>query len=141
MIGIWIISMWMSKLVFRVKMAWMALLAIPVVCLLVSTIGTGYWLYYNKQAGYWFYGSIGYLISILLVLFNAAFRKNTDRIITILLIACTYPFFGWYTLLALVYVAMLTLSRMKKYDSPITKILLPVIPLVLVGVVPPLFYN
>ncbi len=141
MIGIWIISMWMSKLVFRVKMAWMALLAIPVVCLLVSTIGTGYWLYYNKQAGYWFYGTIGYLISILLVLFNAAFRKKTDRIITILLIACTYPFFGWYTLLALVYVAMLTLSRMKKNDSPITKILLPVIPLVLVGVVPPLFYN
>ena len=141
MIGIWIVSMWMSKFVFRVKMAWMAILAIPIVCLLVSTIDTGYWLYYNKQTGYWFFGTLGYLISILLVLFNAAFKKKTDRILSILLIACTYPFFGWYTLLALVYVAALNISRQKTDDSLIGKILLPLIPLVLVGVVPPLCYN
>ena len=141
MVGIWILSLWLSKLVFRVKMAWMAVLAIPAVCLLVSTIDTGYWLYYNKQMGYWFYGTLGYLISILLVLFNAAFRKKTDRIITTILIACTYPFFGWYTLLALVYVAALTFARQKPEDSLIGKILLPIIPLVLVGVVPPLAYN
>ena len=141
MIGIWIVSMWMSKLVFRVKLAWMAVLSIPIVCLLVSTIGTGYWLYYNKMTGYWFYGTVGYFICILLVLFNAAFKKKSDRIFTTILVACTYPFFGWYTLLALVYVAMQNISRMKKDDSIFGKIMLPVIPLVLVGVAPLLCYN
>ncbi|MBO7592378.1 MAG: hypothetical protein J6T00_03275 [Bacteroidaceae bacterium] len=141
MIGIWIVSIWMSKLVFRVKMAWMAVLSIPIVCLLVSTIDTGYWLYYNKMTGYWFYGTVGYFICILLVLFNAAFKKKSDRIFTTILVSCTYPFFGWYTLLALVYVAMLNISRMKKDDSLFGKIMLPAIPLVLASVVPPLFYN
>ena len=141
MIGIWIVSMWMSKLVFRVKLAWMAVLSIPIVCLLVSTIGTGYWLYYNKMTGYWFYGTVGYFICILLVLFNAAFKKKSDCIFTTILVACTYPFFGWYTLLALVYVAMQNISRMKKDDSIFGKIMLPVIPLVLVGVAPLLCYN
>ena len=140
-IGIWIINMWLSKFVFHVKMAWMAVLAIPAICLLVSTIDMGYWLYYNKMAGYWFYGTIGYLFSLLLVLFNAAFKKTADHILTTLLIACTYPFFGWYTLLALVYVAVQALANHKKEESLISKILVPVLPLVLVGVVPPLCYN
>ena len=141
MIGIWIFSMWMSKLVFRVKSAWMAVLAIPAVCLLVSTIDIGYWLYYLKQVGYWFYGTVGYLISILLVLFHATFKKKSDRIIASILIACTYPFMGWYTLLALVYVAVLSIARQKSEDSMVGKILLPAIPLILVGIVPPLCYN
>lgn len=141
MIGIWVVSMWLSKFVFRVKLAWMAVLAIPAVCLLVATIDTGYWLYYIKQVGYWFYGTVGYLFSILLVLFYAAFKKKSDHIIMTILIACTYPFFGWYTLLALVYVSMLAISQLKPRDSLASKILLPVIPFVLAGIVPLLCYN
>ncbi len=141
MIGIWVVSMWLSKFVFRVKLAWMAVLAIPAVCLLVATIDTGYWLYYIKQVGYWFYGTVGYLSCILLVLFYAAFKKKSDHIIMTILIACTYPFFGWYTLLALVYVSMLAISQLKPRDSLASKILLPVIPIVLAGIVPLLCYN
>ena len=65
MIGIWIVSMWMSKFVFRVKMAWMAVLAIAIVCLLVSTIDTGYWLYVLKLPGYFFAATIGTLTAVL----------------------------------------------------------------------------
>ena len=36
MVAIWVVTLWLSKVAFKVKMAWMAVLAIPVVCLLVS---------------------------------------------------------------------------------------------------------
>ena len=77
MVVIWVVSIWLSKFTFRVKMAWMAVLAIPAVCLLVSTIDTGYWLYYCKQTGYWFYGTLGYLFTNLLVLSTLASRRDS----------------------------------------------------------------
>ena len=141
MITIWVASMWLSKFAFRVKMAWMAVLAIPVICLLVSTIDTGYWLYYNKQTGYWFYGTVGYFITNLLVFFYSFFKEKVDRILATLLIALTYPFLGWYTLLALLYVGILSISRNKANDSLVTKMLLPLIPAVLIAIVPLLCYN
>ena len=141
MVAIWVLTLWLSKVAFKVKMAWMAVLAIPVVCLLVSTIDTGYWLYYNKQTGYWFYGTLGYFFTTMLVLFYSFFKKKSDRIIVTCLIAITYPFLGWYTLLALLYVAVISLARMKSSDSLIGKVLLPVLPLVLIGIVPLVSYN
>ena len=141
MVAIWVLTLWLSKVAFKVKMAWMAVLAIPVVCLLVSTIDTGYWLYYNKQTGYWFYGTLGYFFTTMLVLFYSFFKKKSDRIIVTCLIAITYPFLGWYTLLALLYVAVISLARMKSSDSLIGKVLLPVLPVVLIGIVPLVSYN
>ncbi len=141
MVVIWVVSIWLSKFTFRVKMAWMAVLAIPAVCLLVSTIDTGYWLYYCKQTGYWFYGTLGYLFTNLLVLFHSCFKKIFDCIFVTFLIAVTYPFLGWYTLLALLYVAVLSLCHMKTDDSLASKMLLPLIPLVLIGITPLVCYQ
>lgn len=107
MIAIWVVSMWMSKFAFRVKAAWMAVLAIPAVCLLVSMIDNGYWVYYTKQTGFWFYGTVGYFVAMLMVLFHSFFmRKRFDRVITTTLVGLLYPFAGWYTLLALAYIAI-----------------------------------
>ena len=141
MIVLWLVSMWISKLAFKVRTAWMSVLAIPAVCLLVSTIDTGYWVYYNKQMGYWFYGTVGYLLTVLLVLFYSLFKKKSDRIFVTILISLTYPFLGLYTLLALLYMAMLSLACMKSTDSPTSKIVLSLTPLVLIGLIPFLCYN
>ncbi len=141
MVAIWVVNLWLSKFVFRVKMAWMAILAIPVVCLLVSTIDTGYWLYYIKQTGYWFYGTVGYFFTLLLMLLYSCFKNKSGQIITTILIALTYPFLGWYSLLALLYVIVISLTRMKSTDSLVNKLLSPLFPVILIGIVPMLCYN
>ena len=141
MAAIWVASIWLSKIAFKVKMAWMAVLAIPAVCLLVSTIDTGYWLYYMKQTGYWFYGTVGYFFTLVMILFHSCFKTKTIRIITTLLIAVTYPCFGWYTLLALLYITILSLSNLKKEDTMVGKIILPSLPIVLIGITPYICYN
>lgn len=140
-IALWILSMWLSKYAFKVKAVWMGVLAIPVLCLLVSTIDTGYWIYYIKQTGYFFYGTVGYLFSMLLTLFFSFFKKKTDRIIVMALIVATYPFLGWYALLTLLYICLLSISRIKADDSLFSKIVIPAVPLVLIGIIPLLCYN
>ena len=156
MIAIWIVSMWLSKLAFKVKTVWMSVLALPVMCLLASMIDTGYWLYYLKQTGYWFYGTVGYLVCMLLLLFHSLFKKPMDRIITTILIAVTYPFFGWYTLLAQLYIAFISIANSiksskkvveteesdgKKEKSLAYKISRPLIPFVLIAVIPLICYQ
>ena len=140
MIAMWIASMWLSKLAFKVRNVWMAVLAIPVICLLVSTIDTGYWIYYIKQTGYWFYGTTGYLIAMLLVTVYHLFKKRTDLIIATFFIGFSYPFFGWYTLLALIYISVSSLVRFSKETTIADRYLIPLLPLVFVIAVPVLCY-
>lgn len=141
MIACWLASIWLSKFVYRAHMIWMPVLAIPSVCLLVSTIDMGYWIYYTKHMGYWFHGSVGYFVSMVLVLVHEAMRKNSDRVIIVGLIALTYPFFGWYTLLALAYVSFLSLACAKEKGSWTGNAILILMPWLLIGVVPALCYN
>ena len=139
MIAIWVASIWLSKWAYGVKMAWMAVLSIPVVCLLVSTIDIGYWMYYMKQTGYWFYGTVGYFITTLLVVIGHRMLKRRDRHLAVVLVALTYPFAGWYTLLALTYLSVLAFVESPE-DRPMgKKILATIFPLVLAGIIPWLF--
>lgn len=141
MTGIWVLSLWLSKWAFRVQTIWMAVLAVPIVCLLVSTVDMGYWLYYMKQTGYWFYGTVGYGATMLLVLFHSCFRKRMDRILVTALIACTYPFLGWYTLLALTYIGVTAAARPLKEETRLGRWLRAVFPFLLAGVMPLACYH
>lgn len=138
---LWLGSMWLSKVAFKVRTVWMAVLAMPAFCLLVSTIDVGYWIYYVKQTGYWFYGSVGYLVAMALVWFHSLFKKRIDRVITTCLVAITYPFFGWYTLLALAYISVMTIARPAQDGKVMMRVLRPAFPLVLAGVMPLLCYQ
>lgn len=155
MIAMWLGSMWLSKVAFNVRCVWMAVLSLPIVCLLVSMVDIGYWIYYVKQTGYWFYGTVGYLVCMLLLFFHSLFRKKMDRIFTIVLIAFTYPFAGWYTLLALLYSSVISISSNIRYarmtpeerkgmeprDSFVTKYLRPLLPFLLIIFVPQLCFH
>lgn len=136
MMSIWVVSLWLSKWAFRVRTVWMAILTLPIICLLVSTIDIGYWLYYVKQTGYWFYGTLGYFVAMLLALFFSFFKKRMDKVIVTVLIAITYPFLGWYSLLALIYTATISIADKSDSETMVGKIVQPLIALLLVAAVP-----
>ena len=144
MIGIWVVTLWLSKFAFKVKTTWVAVLAIPVMCLLVSMIDTGYWIYYLKQEGYWFHGTVGYFITIVMVFIYSLFAKFCDRTTTTVVIALTYPLFGWYSLLALLYTAAISVMRKGKNTKFKDRFVQPIVAIVLMVVVPLLlcqFYS
>ena len=160
MVAMWVAAMWASKLAFRVNMAWTSVLAIPVVALLVGVVDTGYWLYYLKQEGYWFYGTVGYLASMLMMLaHNRLLRRRGDRLVGKVLIALTYPFLGWYSLLTLAYTAVVSVAEDGRHRPVVNensfmedvvdetrkwkrnRIKQPVLALMLMLVVPMAFYR
>ena len=144
MIGVWVACLWISKVAFKVSVAWMAVLSVPLVCLLVSMVDTGYWIYYLKQEGYWFYGTVGYAMAMVMVLIFSRFWKFTDKLMVTVLMALTYPFFGWYSLLAMLWSAAITLSGRPKKRVIRERFVQPIVAVVLVVAVPLLmgqFYS
>ena len=108
LIGIWCIIYISIISAFRLprKLAYLAI--IPIACLLISVIDLGYWIYYIKQPGYYFRESLGFLSAIMIVEVVSMFRKKII-IQCIALVAFSffgYIAFGWYALLACIYVAI-----------------------------------
>ena len=97
-IAIWALIFFVGIRAFRLKGNTVALMLLPVACLLTSIVDLGYWIYINSIRGYWFSQSVGYLI--ILLLFWAA--RNTPRkwhLAWYLIAFCLYPVLGWFALL------------------------------------------
>lgn len=120
LILLWVAIFFLMKKTFRVSDALSPILLIPLVCLLVSEIDLGYWIYYNKNEGYCFSQTLGLLIALILVsLFkNKTIRnfKFGDVIITLItsaiLVGC-YHFIGVYAMVAAATLAVVMLSERK----------------------------
>ena len=107
LILMWIAIFFTMKKALRISNALSPILLIPLVCLLISEIDLGYWIYYNKNDGYCFSQTIGLLSASLLVL---AFRsmasvkfKYGTTIVAILgsiIIALCYRYLGIYAMAA-----------------------------------------
>lgn len=120
LIILWVAIFFLMKKTFRVSDALSPILLIPLVCLLVSEIDLGYWIYYNKNEGYCFSQTLGLLIALILVFLfkNKTIRnfKFGDVIITLItsaiLVGC-YHFIGVYAMVAAATLAVVMLSERK----------------------------
>ena len=68
LIVMWTAIFFLMKKALRVPDAFSSILLIPLVCLLVSEIDLGYWIYYNTTPGYYFSQTLGMLAASALVL-------------------------------------------------------------------------
>ena len=113
------------------------LLLIPLVCLLISEIDLGYWIYYNKNHGYCFSQTIGLLTaSALVLIYHRTKLGAIGRGIMAVLIACLYHFLGIYALVTLATLAVIMLLERKWILGALNIILLIATPLLC-----QLFYN
>lgn len=141
-ISIWTASLIISKFAFKVKAAWMAVLSIPLVCLLVGVIDTEYWIYYIKQEGHYFYGTVGYFFCMVLVFIGTLSDNKIYRPVMTAVAALTYPLFALYSLIAAVYIAIITVVEQIKAKSNIINILAsPIIAVILFIVLPLICMN
>ena len=96
------------------------LLLIPLVCLLVSEIDLGYWIYYNKNHGYCFSQTLGLLFaSLLIVVFRYAtgvkFKFGTiiTSLIGAVLLVGLYRYIGIYAMAASLTLGVIMLTERK----------------------------
>lgn len=135
----WALLMLLTWRTFRVPRRWMVVLLVPVALLLVTVVDMGYWLYYLKLRGHIFSATIGMTCAVAAVwLYRVLPSRWALRPCYVALAAVLlYPLMGFYALLALLLMALLSwrLPDMKGGQR-----LLSTLVAVLAGVAVPLFY-
>ena len=104
LLAIWVLSFFFGVKAFRLQGSAMALMLLPIACLLTSIVDLGYWIYIFRIKGYWFSQSMGFLI-MLILLWGARCTPRKWHLIWYVLAICTYPVLGWFALLLVICLA------------------------------------
>ena len=96
--AIWALIFYVGTKAFRLQKSAMALMLLPVACLLTSVVDLGYWIYVSTIRGYWFSQSVGYLV-MLLLLWMARCTSREWHVVWYLLGFCSFPVLGWFAFL------------------------------------------
>lgn len=110
---LWGIIIALSFRAFKIPAKCAVLTIIPPALLLCSVVDLGYWMYYIKLPGYWFTGTVGFTVTVLATAgYTLLKTKTAAREAVLLLWTClAYPLFGWYALLATVYMLIIDLTE------------------------------
>ena len=98
LVAIWTLVCFVGAKAFRLRESAIALMLLPVACLLTSVVDLGYWIYISTIRGYWFSQSVGYLV-MLLLLWAARSTPRKWHLAWYLFGVCAYPVLGWFALL------------------------------------------
>ena len=120
LIAIWILIFFVGVKAFRLHGSSIALMLLPVACLLASVVDLGYWIYISTIRGYWFSQSVGYLV-MLLLLWAARCTPRKWHIVWYLVAFFIYPVLGWF---ALLFILCLALSEKPTWRELIGVVLL-----------------
>lgn len=108
LVVLWSASLLILKQAFKVRLIWTPLILVPIVCLIAADIEVGYWIFYLKFPGYYFYASLGVLCVALLVWLATSSNKYlsaTGCAIAVL----SYPLIGSYAPLAMACITLMAL--------------------------------
>lgn len=98
LVAIWALVFYVGSKAFRLQDGAVALLLLPIACLLTSVVDLGYWIYLFTIRGYWFSQSVAYLLTLLL-LWVARCTPRQWHLCWYLIGVCLYPILGWYAML------------------------------------------
>ncbi|MBR5964083.1 MAG: hypothetical protein IK000_08040 [Bacteroidaceae bacterium] len=143
--GWWLLLMWMVRKTFCVGSRWMPVVVVPVLFLLVTIVGMGYWIYILKLRGHAFVGTIGTTAAVALLW---AFRSVVERVrlrptlvrcvFVLLTCAVGYPLLGIYGLAAAV---LMSLWIWRLEPRRLSALAVSLTGLLCVGLLPLFFYR
>lgn len=102
---LWTLIFFVGIKAFRLKGSAIALMILPVACLLTSVVDLGYWVYTVAIRGYWFSQSVAFLI-MLLLLWAARSTPRKWHLVWYIAGFCLYPVLGWFSLLFILCLAL-----------------------------------
>lgn len=120
--AIWILIFLSGVKAFRLKGGAVALMLLPVACLLTSVVDLGYWVYVVPEKGYWFSQSVGYLC-MLLLLWVARQTPRRWHLLWYIAGFCLYPLLGWFSLLFVACLVLVDKTTWRDYLAAVVLIL------------------
>ena len=142
LIAIWLVTYFLTIKAFNLKGMYSILALLPIGALLCSETILGYWLYYNKVAGYWFAPSLGLMVNMLMIWMYRLFHKKSrwvDYAIIVLWCIIGYWATGWMGLLATLIMALTNVTQSPK--SRIISLLIAVACIVVIPIIAFRFYT
>lgn len=147
LIAIWLITYFLTIKAFNLKGMYSVLALLPIGALLCSETILGYWLYYNKVAGYWFAPSLGLMLNMLMIWLYRNLKikkfknasKWVDYIFIILWCIVGYWATGWMGLLATLIMALTNVTQSPK--SRIIPLLIAVACIIVIPIIAFRFYT
>ena len=103
---IWALIVYVGTKAFQLQNGAIALMLIPVACLLTSVVDLGYWIYIYTIRGYWFSQSVGYLVMLLLLWLARSTTPRKWHLVWYVFGFCAYPILGWFALLFVICLAL-----------------------------------
>lgn len=108
--GWWVLLAWLLAKAFRLPAHWLVLTVVPIALLLLANVTMDYWVYYLKLRGWFFIPTLGVVLAVAL---TWAFRSLPSKfflrqVLVVLTPALFYPLAGFYALLAVALMAVLT---------------------------------
>lgn len=104
----WALLMWLTGKAFRVEKKWALLMLVPVSLLLASDMELGYWIYFMKLRGYFFVATIGLTLAMASVWGYRSLPTVVRPAAVVVAGAVLYPLLGFYGLLAVVLMGLLS---------------------------------
>lgn len=102
--ALWVLLACLMKRAFSLPFLLTPLFLVPVACLLTAVTDLGYWIYYIRQPGYFFHGTLGYIAIAALLCLPQRYcpkEKYNGSVPAALLAAAAYPLIGYYSVIAL----------------------------------------
>lgn len=103
---IWVLIFFVGSKAFRLKGNSVAIMVLPIACLLTSVVDLGYWIYVSTIRGYWFSQSLGYLF-MLILLWPARSTPRKWHVFWYLIGFLLFPILGWFALLFVLCLALM----------------------------------
>ena len=110
-IALLLVAQWLTQKVFNIPRRWALLSLLPSALILCCSMEAGYWIFQIKTQGYFYSMLVGFLFTLSAIrLYQLS--KNWWRYLVVAVIAAAgYPLFGFYALLALLAIAILSLTQ------------------------------
>lgn len=105
LVAIWALIFVVGAKAFGLRRHAMALMLLPLACLLTALVDLGYWIYIFNIKGYWFSQSVAYLL-MLLLLWAARATPRKWHPVWYLAGFFLYPLLGWMALLFILCLAL-----------------------------------
>ena len=139
LIAIWMITYFLTIKAFKLNGWWSVLALLPIGALLCSETIIGYWLYYNKNQGYWFAPSIALMINMLAIWLHRCFKDfNKWAELGMIIIWCFVGYWatGWLGLVATLIMGLTGITK-----TPKSRLLPLLIAIICIICVPLLAYQ
>ncbi|MBO4451742.1 MAG: hypothetical protein J5770_04910 [Bacteroidaceae bacterium] len=142
LIAIWLITYVLTIKAFKLSGWWSVLALLPIGALLCSETIIGYWLYYNKNQGYWFAPSIALMINMLAIWLYRCFKDlNKWAELGMIILWCVVGYWatGWLGLATTLVMGLTGITKAPK--SRILPLLTAIICIVVIPLIAYQYYS